>query len=212
MRLIACLPLLVLLLLGCDTSDPLEASLPVPAESRSSPLEPPPRSIPPGILAWYGDVVGLRHSSRVFPRLSVDGRIAFLRLGNALCFTMGGVGAAGTITPQAEAFHALLAEPLRVEAFLELVASPLPAAQMYGLAGLHLAAPHAFHLLAPSFTFRTDAIPTFFGCSFSEHHFVELLGTDDSPPSLPVDPVTRQPSPRATVPNPGVQRTRFARR
>ena len=183
MRLLACLPLLVLLSLGCDTSDPLEASLPAPAAYRSSPLEPLPRSIPPGILAWYGDVVGLRATSRVFPRLSTDGRVAFLRLGNALCFTTGGVGVAGTITAQAEAFQALLAEPLRVEAFLELVTSRQPAAQMYGLAGLQLAAPHAFSLLAPSFTLRTDAIPTFFGCTFSEHRFAELLDTD-YPPSL----------------------------
>ena len=193
MRTLAYLPFLVLLAVGCDNSDPLESSLPFPAALQGSFFEPPERSIPPGILAWYGDVAGLRASSRLFPRLSTDGRVAFLRLGNALCFTTGGVGVSGTITPQAEAFQALLAEPLRVEAFLELLTSPQPAAQMYGLAGLRLVAPHSFHLLAPSFTLRTDAVPTFFGCIFSEHRFVDLFRPDDSPP------LTSAPPPRAAV-------------
>jgi hypothetical protein len=135
---------------------------------------------PPVDFSWYGDAVGARASSRVFVHLSIRGQVAFLRLANAACFTSSGVGAGGTVTPYTNAFRLLLAEPLRLEAFLELLDSPRPAAQVYGLAGLRLLAPETFRIVAPSFGFRTDPVPVVQGCFPGSLSFAELIGTGEA--------------------------------
>ncbi|CAG0993305.1 hypothetical protein GPROT1_03205 [Gammaproteobacteria bacterium] len=205
--------LICLLAWACDTSDPLAVELPPPPSVLGDPFNPKPSSPPPGDLRWYGDVLGLEVTSRIFARLSPDGQRAFLRMGNASYFTSSGVGYSGRDSPLAIAFGQVLAEPARGEAFLELLLVSRSPAQLYGLAGLQLVAPDAYRVIAPSFALRPDPVPTFIGCIVTETLFAELLDTGISTGAAPAVPGW----PAALImgspgPNPGMQRTRVARR
>jgi hypothetical protein len=177
MRPIALVLCSALLSAACDTSDPLTVTLPMPVKCLTLLEEAIPS--PPYDFSWYGDVVSARASSRIFGRLSVRGQVALLRLSNASCFTSYSVGPRSRVTPYANAFGLLFAEPMRLQAFFELLQSPRPAAPAYGLSGLRLVAPDTYRILAPSFSFRADPVPVVQGCFPGHISFADLIGTGD---------------------------------
>jgi hypothetical protein len=88
-------------------------------------------------------------------------------------------------------------------------------AQLYGLAGLRLVAPERFAALAPSYRSQAASVRTFRACSGGERAFSDVLGPASSKATvwdISSGSWARDLAGLPPGPNPGVQRTRFARR
>ena len=79
-------------------------------------------------------------------------------------FTVGGIGYAGTISAEEQAFRKLLQQPEPAVRCKKLLEEATPAGQMYALLGLRLLDAEAFRAAAPRYKHAKENISTARGC------------------------------------------------
>ena len=165
--------LLAIALAACRPIDRVD---PPPSLLTQGSPPPPPRA--PGPTAdYHGDDVGFSQSSRVLSTLDSQGQDALLRLANAKVFTSAAIGFAGSLSPHAQAFRALLHSKQARPAFLELAEQTRPEPRLYGLAGLYLVDSSRFVALANQSRALDWEANTIQGCTYMTRSLANVIGT-----------------------------------
>jgi hypothetical protein len=162
----ACLLLALFVAVACQRSDPL-------ADSQ---IGSPPRHPAAGDWTYHGDRRSYGPQSAVLSTLTPRGQHALLILANATGFTAEALGVGGTLSPHAEAFRHLLAEPHTLAAFLELAHARDTSAKLYGLSGLYLLDPPTYQSLANTLRHNNTPVVTQIGCIILTRTVSDIVG------------------------------------